>query len=107
MRHHSCLAFISVEIETALAIGDTNALDGNLRLKLRTFLANEVVAILHREFNHARHRLVLVNIAQLRRSLQQFILALLLHRSAILLGQLCLELCLLLRESLFLLLLQR
>ena len=65
VRYHRCLALITVKVETALSVGDTDTLDCNLWLKLRRFLSNEVVTFGERELDHARHRWILVNVPKL------------------------------------------
>jgi len=68
--NHSRFALISIEIETALSVGDTDTLDSDLRLELSARFAHKVVAFIHRELDHAAHLWILVNVTQLRRGLQ-------------------------------------
>ena len=103
VRNHSSLSLVTIKVETALPVGNTDALDSNLRLKLRGLLANEIIAFIHGELHHSRHLRVLINITQLRCSLQLLILALPRHRFTILCCKFLFKLRLLFSKGLFLL----
>ena len=106
VRDHRRFTLITVEIEAALSVGDTDTRDRNLWTKLSVLFTDKVVALEQGEFYHATHGLILVDIAQLGGRSELLFLLLTLLLFSLLLLKLPLELCLLSRESSFLLLLK-
>ncbi len=76
IRNHSCLAFITIEIHTALSVCNTDTLDGNSWSELGACFANKIVSFVESKFDHTTHTGVLVDVSELGGGLQSSILSL-------------------------------
>lgn len=106
VRDHCRFTLITVEIEAALSVGDTDTRDRNLWLELCVLFTDKVVALEQGEFYHATHGLILVDIAQLGGRPELLLLLLTLLLLSLLLLKLSLEFSLFSCEGGFLLLLK-
>ena len=98
--------FITVEVQAALFVGDTDALNLNRRCEFGVFLSNVIVTLVQSIFDHATHARILVDIPELRGGPKPHLLLLLLGLLLLLELEFAFELFFLafhLGESLFLL----
>lgn len=70
VRHKSRISLVSIVVQTALFVCNTNSLNGNGRCEIGVLLSDEVVAFVECVFDHATHARVLVDVTDLRSCLQ-------------------------------------